>query len=99
LKEKKILKDKTSWSKKKNNKANQRWKIIYKADAEKEQTSGIDKDTGFKINKPFYIKSRMPLGRVAEAIGANNVTLKTKRVNVKGQQFFYDGVSKTVKSN
>jgi len=41
----------------------------------------------------------MPMGRVAEAIGANNVTLKTKRVNVKGQQFFYDNVSKTVKSN
>jgi len=41
----------------------------------------------------------MPMGRVAECMGHNNVVLKGWRANVKAQQFFYDGVSKTVKSN
>ena len=41
---------------------------------DKEATEGLDKDFGFKINEPFYIRSRLPMGRVMEAIGASNVT-------------------------
>jgi hypothetical protein len=37
--------------------------------------------------------------RVAEAIGANNIALKTLVRNRLGQQFFYDCKSKTIKSN
>ena len=80
------------------NGANQRWKVLYTDKVAKEATKGMDKDFGFQINKPFYIKSKMPMGRVMEAIGANNVTLKKWRANVKGQQFFFDRVSNTIKS-
>lgn len=58
------------------NKANQRWSIIYTDNQEKAATSGLDENFGFKIGKPFYIRSRMGMRRVAEAISANNVTLK-----------------------
>jgi len=31
---------------------------------------------GFRINEPFFIVSRLPMKRVAEAIGASNVVIK-----------------------
>jgi len=37
--------------------------------------------------------------RVAECIGANNVTLKKWRKNVAAQQWFFDPVTKTLKNN
>jgi hypothetical protein len=36
--------------------------------------------------------------RVAEAIGANNVTLKRYAKGRTAQQFYFDGVSKTIKN-
>jgi len=36
--------------------------------------------------------------RVAECIGANNIVLKKYRKNVTAQQFYFDGVSKTIRS-
>jgi hypothetical protein len=41
----------------------------------------------------------MPMKRVAECHGANNVWLKRWRKNVKAQQWYFDEVSKTVKNN
>jgi hypothetical protein len=38
-----------------------------------------------ECNRPFYLRSRLPMKRVAEAIGANNVALKRWRKNVTGQ--------------
>ena len=58
----------------------------------------MDDDFGFSINRPFYIKSRMPMGRVMEAISANNVTLKKYVKGRIAQQWVFDGISKTVKS-
>jgi len=40
----------------------------------------------------------MPMGRVAEAISANNVTLKKYVKGRIAQQFFFDGITKTVRS-
>jgi len=37
--------------------------------------------------------------RVAECVGARNIVLKRYRVNVKAQQFYFDGKTKTIKSN
>jgi len=37
--------------------------------------------------------------RVAECHGANNVWLKRWRKNVKAQQWFFDGVKKTITNN
>jgi hypothetical protein len=37
--------------------------------------------------------------RIAECVGANNVVLKRWRNNAKGQQWYFDNVSKTIKNN
>jgi hypothetical protein len=52
---------------------NQRWKIIYLDSADKIRTKGFNKEFGFHINRPFYLRSRLPMKRVAECHGANNV--------------------------
>jgi hypothetical protein len=52
---------------------NQRWKIVYLDQAAKTRTKGFNKEFGFHINRPFYIRSRLPMKRVAECHGANNV--------------------------
>jgi hypothetical protein len=56
------------------------------------------KDFGFHINRPFYFRSRLPMKRVAECHGANNIWLRRWRKNETGQQFFFDSVSKTIRS-
>jgi len=42
--------------------------------------------------------SRLPFKRVIESISANNLVIKRWRKNVMGQQFFFDSVSKTIRS-
>jgi hypothetical protein len=78
--------------------ANQRWKIIYVDKAEAIRTKGFNKEFGFHINRPFYIRSRMPMQRIAECHGANNVWLKRWRKNTNAQQWFFDEKSKTIKN-
>jgi len=56
--------------------ANQRWKIVYLDKAAKEPTTGLNKEFGFHMNRPFYLVSRLPMKRVAECVGANNMVLK-----------------------
>jgi hypothetical protein len=36
----------------------------------------LNKEFGFHIGRPFYLVSRLPMRRVAECVGANNVVLK-----------------------
>jgi len=84
---------------KRHNGANQRWKVVYTDKAKKEQTTGLNKEFGFHIGRPFYLVSRLPMKRVAEAIGASNVALKRYTKGRAAQQFFFDGVSKTIRSN
>jgi ribosomal protein L19E len=79
--------------------ANQRWKILYLDQKEKDRTSGENKEFGFHINRPFYLKSRLPMGRVAECIGASRFQIKTYRANQAVQQFYFHEVSKTIRSN
>jgi len=83
----------------KHNGANQRWKVLYVDKAKGPQKSGLNKDFGFHVNRPFYIVSELPFNRVAECHGANNVWLKRWRNNVRAQQWYFDGVSKTIKNN
>jgi hypothetical protein len=56
-------------------------------------------DFGFHVNRPFYFRSRLPMKRVAECHGANNIDLRRWRKGAHGQQFYFDGVSKTIRSN
>jgi hypothetical protein len=77
----------------------QKWNVLYVEDREKDRTKGMNNEYGFHINRPFYLRSRLPFQRVIECIGANNVTLKRWRNNVRQQQWYFDEVSKTIKNN
>jgi len=77
----------------------QKWKVVYVDKAPKTETKGLNEEFGFHINRPFYIVSELPFNRVAESIGANNITLKRWRKNVLAQQWYFDEVSKTIRSN
>jgi hypothetical protein len=83
---------------KRHGKANQKWKVVYLDQAKSAETKGLNEEFGFHINRPFYIRSRLPMQRVVECHGANNLWLKRWRKNVTGQQFFFDEVSKTIRS-
>lgn len=50
--------------------ANQRWRIVY-VDTVSDQTKGLNKDFGFFVNRPFYIRSRLSMHRIAECAGSN----------------------------
>jgi hypothetical protein len=81
------------------NRRDQRWKVIYVDKAAATETKGLNEEFGFHINRPFYIRSRLPMQRVLECHGANNVWLKRWRKNTLAQQWYFDEVSKTIKSN
>ena len=83
---------------KKNGGANQRWDVIYLDKAKAVPTKGFSEEFGFHINRPFYFVSRLPMHRVAECHGANNIWLKRYRKNVTAQQYYFDSVSKTLRS-
>jgi len=55
---------------KRHNGANQRWKIIYTDKAGPKTTKGLDEDFGIHINRPFYIRSRLPTNRALEYNGS-----------------------------
>jgi hypothetical protein len=84
---------------KRHNRTNQRWTVIYVDKAKKIQTKGYNQQFGFHMMRPFYMRSRLPMKRVTEAIGANNVVLKRWRKNVAAQTYYFDCVSKTIRSN
>lgn len=52
--------------------AQQRWRIVY-VDQFKEQTKGLVEEFGLFANRAFYIKSRLPNGRMAECQGNHDV--------------------------
>jgi hypothetical protein len=60
---------------------------------------GLNKKFGLHVNRPFFIVSKMWMNRVAECVGASNIVLKTLVRTNKGQQFYFDGGTKTIKSN
>jgi hypothetical protein len=84
---------------KKHNGANQRWTIIYLDKAEKVQSEGLNTEFGFHCNRPFYIVSRLPMRRVAESIGANNITIRRWRKNQNMQQWTFNCADKTIRNN
>lgn len=57
---------------------NQRWRIVYVDEAPKPSTSGINKEFGFFIDRPFYIMSKLPMRRVLDIKGGRNVNLQTR---------------------
>jgi len=83
----------------KHGKVNQKWSIVYLDKADKIETKGLNEEFGFHINRPFYFRSRLPMKRVAECLGANNIQLKRWRRNQPQQQFFFEEKTKTIRSN
>jgi hypothetical protein len=78
--------------------ANHRWRVVYVDQAGKEKTKGYDTDFGFHIGRAFYIRSRMPMKRVAEAVSTNIRLRRAHRGRTRQQTFTFDKVSKTIKS-
>ena len=81
------------------NGANQRWKVLYVDKAAPIPKEGFNKDFGFYVNRPFYIVSRLPMKRVVQCHGATHVRLNRYIINRKDQQYYFDPVSKTIRSN
>jgi hypothetical protein len=80
----------------------QRWRVAYlnkltAHDAYTKKGSISKRGFGFLALEPFYLRSRLPMQRVAECVGANNIVLKKWANGRKAQQFRFDPVSKTVK--
>jgi hypothetical protein len=84
------------------NDSSQRWRILYADkltghDAYTKKGKMSKRGFGFLALEPFYFRSRLPMQRVAECVGANNIVLKKWAKGRKAQQFRYDPVSKTIK--
>jgi hypothetical protein len=82
-----------------NQSAPQKWKLLYADKAKPVQMKGLNKKFGLEVNRPFFIVSKMWMNRVAECVGASNIVIKTLVRTNKGQQFYFDGGTKTIKSN
>jgi hypothetical protein len=87
---------------KRNGSWSQRWRIVYAgkltgSDAYTKKGSMSKRGFGFRALEPFYLRSKMPMNRVAECVGANNIVLKKYAKGRKAQQFQFDPVSKTIK--
>jgi hypothetical protein len=67
------------WNRYRGRDSSQIWKIVYthqmgdEAYRKKGQTS---KGFGFIVDETFFFRSKLPMQRVAECVGASNVTLK-----------------------
>ena len=90
------------WQKYNGRHPSQIWRIAYA-----HQLSGSDaytkkgkmsKDAGLIVDEPFYFRSKLPMQRVVECVGASNVTLKKWALNRKAQQWRFDAVSKTIRN-
>lgn len=81
----------------KNNKIGQTWDIVYADEMPPPLKKGeLNKDWGFKINTPFHVISNLPDGRYIDVV-ANKLVIK-RRNGLKGQEWYFDQVSRTIKS-
>jgi hypothetical protein len=78
--------------------ANQKWKIVYLDKADEVKNEGMNEEFGFRCNKPFYLRSRLPMKRVAECHGANNIWLRRWRKNTNAQMWTFNCIDKTIRS-
>jgi hypothetical protein len=49
---------------KRNKSKGQTWKLVYVDEAKAIKMTGTNEDFGFEVNKPFFIVSKMNMGRV-----------------------------------
>jgi hypothetical protein len=84
---------------KEHNGNNQKWNVVYLDEDKGDQTKGLNKDFGFHCSRPFYIVSRLPMHRVVQSHGANNVALNRYVKGRNYQQWFFNCKDKTIRSN
>jgi hypothetical protein len=84
---------------KRNGNNNQLWTIVYLDKKPAGITKGLHPEFNLHCNRPFYLVSRMPMRRVAECVGANNIVLRRYVKNRSAQRFAFDCVSKTIRSD
>jgi len=63
--------------------AQYRWRIVY-VDQFKEQNKGLIEDFGLFANRPFYIRSKLSMQRMAECQGNYDVRQRRWRKNEMG---------------
>jgi hypothetical protein len=83
-----------------NRNPSQIWRIIYTNKMGSETYTKKGKmskhGTGFIVLEPFYFRSRLPMQRVVECVGANNAVLKKWAKGRKAQQWQFNPVTKTI---
>jgi hypothetical protein len=79
-------------------KVNQKWNIIYLDKAGKIESKGLNEEFGFHINRPFYIRSMMPMRRVMRCHGAGWIHLNRWVKGRQDQIFWFDEKTKTVRN-
>jgi hypothetical protein len=79
---------------------NQKWRVIYEDSKEYKDYAkeGLDKESGFAINRDFYIVSRLPMNRVIEAQGNNQIYLKRWVKNRNAQKWNFNGKDKVIRN-
>jgi hypothetical protein len=83
---------------KKHGKINQLWDLVYADQYPKEPVKGeLNKEFGLVVERPFHIVSQMNGHRYIEVINNRNLVIKTPNGN-KGQQWYFDQKSKTIKT-
>lgn len=78
---------------------NQKWSVRYLDKGGKTGKDEYSKEFGFEHGRAFYFVSRLPMQRVIEWPGGGNIRIQNWVANKKSQQFWWDGVSKTIRSN
>lgn len=58
----------------------------------------MNKDFGFEINRPFYIRSRMSMNRFIAYKGNSSLGIKSWVDGDKDFKWVFDGTTKTIKT-
>jgi len=80
-----------------NNSPSQKWTIVYEDEAADMKTTGKSEYFGLDFGRNFYIASGLPMERVVTSSGSSLTQTDLMR-NQINQQFFLDGITKTIKS-
>jgi len=82
----------------KTGKINQQFDLIYADEYPEEPKKGeLNKEFGLYVQRDFNIISAMGSGRYLEVINNRNMVVKTRNGN-KGQTWYFDQYSKTIKT-
>jgi hypothetical protein len=83
-----------------NRNSSQIWRVVYTnamgSEGIRKKGQRSKDGTGFIVDEPFYFRSRLPMRRVVECVGASNATLKKWAKGRKAQQWRFNPTTKTI---